>query len=272
MPNQSLTEKGRNATAQVLREYAEKLIAQKAVGLQKIDLSKLKKYAVISTPRVGSSLFCQSLEESGRLGWPVEWFNDLYIDQVNAVSSTSHLEMQEYIDGLYYGTVNKDNHIFGVNFHVNQYIEWKKRGFDILSLGFDKIYYLERRNKFKQAYSYVKAMKTKLWSAETEQLAGYENGVQIIITEQELVAGLKEILDWVKIYKSQLQHYVAREFLFEDFVVDGATKAALEICDELEVLPPKIPKPIETANKQSLCYDEKQLNTILGNLGVEIYR
>lgn len=237
---------------------------------EKLVLDKLKKYAVISTPRVGSTLFCHSLEHSGKLGWPVEWFNFRYVNQVTAVKNLTHFNMPDYIDDLYHGTANEDNHVFGVNFHIEHYMVWKKRDFDILSLGFDKLYYLDRRNKFKQAYSYVKSLKTDLWSTESERKAGYENGIEIDITEQELVAGLKRIIDWTGFYKAHLKPHVTREYIFEDFLSDNAAHATSEIYDDLNIALDKIPSTCGPMIKQSLSYDEKQLNKLLKNLGVNI--
>jgi LPS sulfotransferase NodH len=267
MSTQSLKKKGRSTTDNQLRAFAEKLLLQKKEKREQIELHRLKKYAVISTPRVGSSLFCQSLEKSGKLGWPVEWFNYRYVNEVTAIKNITHFNLQDYMDDLYFGSSNEDNHIFGVNFHIEHYMKWKKRDFDLLSMNFDKIYYIERRNKFKQAYSLVKALKTDIWSAESEKDAGFQDGVEIDITEKELVAGLKMIVDWTSFYRTHLKKHITREYIFEEFIPDAAANATWEICDDLDVKVDRVPSSRQYMKKQSLSHDEKQLNKLLFDLG-----
>jgi LPS sulfotransferase NodH len=162
---------GTRTTIARIRPFAEQLVdaAQKAAG---IDTSTIKKYFVLSTPRTGSSVFCAVLERNG-LGWPVEWFSDLYMAQVAEILGTPELNFWDYLRTVVLGSYRPESNVFGVNFHVNQYRWLKERGGDILAIGFDRGYYLHRRNKVKQAYSFAKSTKTGFWSREAEILAGY---------------------------------------------------------------------------------------------------
>lgn len=261
-----IRKKGAEATDALLRDYAQTMLENAKKNTGKVDPKSLKKYAIISTPRVGSTLFCDTLHKAG-LGWPVEWFNDIYIKQVCALKNTTNCDIPTYLNELLLGTSNADTGVFGLNFHIDQYIAFHKRGLDLMKLGFHAVYYVRRKATFKQAYSYAKSAKTSLWLRDTEIAAGFEDGVEVEITPQELMAAAKSIVDWQGIYDALFKNIVKREYVFEEFVGDLGQSAAKEIGQDLgvDITPPEKP----TMEKQSNSFDQQQLQSLLEGLGIK---
>lgn len=243
----------------------ESMLRQFEKNKNLIQMDQIKKYAVISTPRVGSTMLCKSLQTYGRLGNPTEWFNPSYTRELIQLTRQK-INFQNYINLIYLGTINPENHIFGVNFHVGQYMQMKKQGMDVLSLGFDKIYYLERANKFAQAYSYAKGAKSKCWSKESESLLGYTDGMDISISTVELIDKVHEILHDIEYYEEHLQQHVTRSFLYEDFIQDNAYSAVTQICTDFTVEMPCTHIEQPTMQKQATSKDQMQLQRLLESL------
>ena len=84
-----------NVKSQV--ERFQKLIERRDQNRDRIDPSKIRKYAIISTPRVGSSMFCHCLESVGNMGWPTEWFHPSYIQTFAYMTKRPNLTM---VDGF----------------------------------------------------------------------------------------------------------------------------------------------------------------------------
>ena len=128
------------------------------------------------------------------------------------------------------------------------------------------IYYCERYNKFKQAYSFAKSLKTSFWSKEAEEKHGYRNGVTAEVSPYELVRNLYDILKDIEYYNEHLQSMTSKEYYFEDLIQDQALAATREICRDFGVEPKKV--TYIPMKKQSTPRDEKQLRQIIKNLTV----
>lgn len=207
------------ATSRILASYAVRLLNQASSAKRKAN--EIVKYAVISTPRVGSTMFCRKLEETGRLGWPVEWINDRYASAM--IEEVGAMRADEYLDLIIRGSAT-ENGVFGINFHVHQYRSWKKLGFDILDLRFSKIYWVERRDRFAQAFSFAKGLKTDLWSKEFEIAAGFPDGVQVELSHEDVAAALGAVTQELDSGEDLLAK-ADRRFYYEDLVVDGCAAA-----------------------------------------------
>ncbi len=212
-------------------------------------------YAVISTPRVGSSMLCQHLEATNKLGWPVEWFNPLYIQAYLRAHGTSRFVFGEYMDLLLRGTMSKTN-IFGVNFHVNHYIYWKNEGLDLLKLNFDKIYWVERKDKVKQAYSLAKATKTDAWSKEAEQQQPKTEDLDI--SPPDVAGHLAYICKECAYFEEHLKPLVHRSFIYETFTQDSATEAVKDILNDFSLTYTDI-KDFRPMKKQANAQDEENI-------------
>jgi len=227
----TLQARGLKITRQRLTRYFERLIQQAS----KNDSNRSKSYAIISTPRVGSGFLCKNLEGTRALGWPLEWFNELFVATFLSLQGIDQLDFQEYFSYIIRGTKTRNN-VFGVKFHINQYMTWKNRGLDLLKLGFDKIYYIERQDKISQAYSLAKANKTSMWSNETEMLSGFKDGVDTEITPSEVACCLAAICGEIDFYHQHLSEFTSRMFVYEGLEVDSAVSATESILEDLNIL------------------------------------
>ena len=96
-----------------------------------------KKVAIISTPRCGSSMFCDILRKTGVIGTPLEWVNMRYLGAYSKYFELNNIDMSQYLDFIYRKTTSP-NGIFAINFHIEQYVEMLKHKFNIFDLNFDK--------------------------------------------------------------------------------------------------------------------------------------
>ena len=109
-----------------------------------------KSILIISTPRCGSTLYCDVLSDLNMIGQCKEWFNMRYISAYATFKGISNINFQEYLHFLKLKTTNNTG-VFSVNVHVEQYIDLLKHNLDIAELGFDCVVYLSRKNKIAQA-------------------------------------------------------------------------------------------------------------------------
>lgn len=176
--------------------------------------SPCKKIAIISTPRCGSTFICESLSKSGKFGDPSEWLNPRRMAVYARYFGFSQLHLQNYLEFVMARTVT-ENGIFTLNFHIDQYMYWKDQNFDPLSLGFDHIIYLYRRDKVAQAYSYAKALVTDQWRSTMEPIQTVEASK---ISNLQILNALNMQCIWDEIYANHLAQYVRTTFCYEEVV------------------------------------------------------
>ncbi len=183
--------------------------------------SNTQKIALISTPRSGSSLFCDLLQKSNQLGEPREWINLRYIAAYAKLTGTGEVNIRDYIDFIIQKTTTK-NGFFSINFHVSQYTELKNKGIDIFALNFDKIYYIYREDKLAQAYSLAKANLTDQWSSTN--LVNSQSG-DLTISNHQVIRSLLEIVSSEDYYHQHLENRCNMAFSYEDFSRLDGTEA-----------------------------------------------
>ena len=175
-----------------------------------------KKVAIISTPRCGSKFFCESLASTGRFGYPAEWMNPSYVNAYARVLKPTNLNLSEYVNFIIGRTTSPDG-VFSLNFHVDQFMYWQKRGVDLLSMYFDRIYHLQRRNKFAQALSYAKANMTGQWRVTDKPTRHVPTDE---ITNSIVIGALHQLSLWDEFYESHLARFVHRSYCYEDYLSD----------------------------------------------------
>lgn len=186
-----------------------------------------KRIAVVSTPRCGSTLFCSSLESSKLFGSPSEWFNARQIEDFGTVWGLENVHLGRYLNHVIEKTTTP-NGVFSVNFHVGQYDFWKEQGFDIMSLHFDKVIYVHRRDKIAQAYSYAKALKTDQW--QTLFAPRQEIGPEGVSTAQVLELAAKIAEEDLR-FNRTFAPVIAARYAYEDYVADPEIyREALAVC------------------------------------------
>jgi LPS sulfotransferase NodH len=173
-----------------------------------------KKIAIISTPRCGSTFLCESLASTGRLGNPSEWLNPRRMAAYGRYFGLDRVDLKKYLMFVISHTTTS-NGVFSLNFHVDQYIYWRKQKIDPLAMGFDRVLYISRRDKIAQAYSYAKAMVTDQWRSEFEpaqvvDVADIRNG--------QILDALKMQSVWDETYSRHLDRHVHARFVYEEMI------------------------------------------------------
>ena len=197
-------------TDEILYDIMVDLEQREATPLNQIR----KKLLVLSTPRSGSTLFCEVLSATDLIGECREWLNQRYFQAYAKVTGEPQVQLSRYIDFVAAKTVGSTG-IFAVNMHVEQYMFLMKQSFDALSIGFDLIVSIERRDKLAQAISLAKANATDQWSHNTKALSESSGPGSL-----EIAAALHHLLASNENYKRHLKEKVSHEYVYEDFVTD----------------------------------------------------
>lgn len=255
-------------TERLLQDVARKLVRTARTNMTRhADTAGLRKYCVVSTPRTGSTAFCEVLADTG-LGWPLEWFNARYLDVVSAAAGGGSIDIRQYLGLVLFGSANFETGVFGLNLHVGQYKAMLQHGVDVFELGFDRIYYLSRRKKLAQAYSYGKALKTDLWSREAELAAGAA-AVPVPMGARELCERLLQILSDDAFARERLGGRFDTVFVFEDEIGDGFAGATRRVAQDLGFDPAPSPAPLRRV-RQSGAADRQALARLAEELGVTL--
>ena len=204
--------------------------------LNKKDVTNIKKKILfLSIPRSGSTFLCDVLTKHGGLGFPEEWLNPVHINEFSkyiAPQLKGGSSLKEYCWFLLNKT-SSENGYFSTNMHVYNYKWWREKKIDwIEELGFDHVYFISRKDKYAQAYSYALANVTADWRQMTEKKRG-----KIVkeVTLLKVLEYLKIILEQEMFYEQELKSYVQREFFYEDFAGEDLEKTVQTICEDVGI-------------------------------------
>ena len=200
----------------VVMQTFEQSLTELFTELQQLPDSRAPrmKVAVISMPRCGSKFFCDSMSSTGQFGRAREWANTFYLQAYANLIGVDRVKMGRYLQFVMKKTTSA-NGLFTLNFHVGQYIWWKKRGVDLLSLRFDRIYFVHRRDKIAQALSLVKAKYTNQWSSNIAPSRIVDAGE---IGNSVILRALLELSREEEYFMENLAAQVCRSYYYEDFL------------------------------------------------------
>jgi LPS sulfotransferase NodH len=138
-------------------------------------------YLIGATPRTGSYLLCEVLRNTGLVGRPTEYVSQSFEGYWSRRWGTS--TYGEYLDKVI-ETGTTPNGVFGLKTHLYQFNyfvgklrqipEYRELGLpDLLSTIFPNLHYiwLTRRDKVRQAVSFLRARQSNIWSQTDEPLA-----------------------------------------------------------------------------------------------------
>jgi len=187
-----------------------------------------RKIAILSTPRSGSTLFCDSLASTGLFGQPEEWLNPRRIEAYRRIRGVESAHLAEYL-GFVSSRTTSDNGVFSIKIQIDQYKTWKeKANFDAFDLQFDVILYVYRRDKVAQAHSYAKAMMTDQWRSYFASKPGFAAEP---VAKSAIANALLSIVGWEEFYETNLSRRVNRTYCYEDIAGDDDfLRRALEDC------------------------------------------
>jgi len=238
--------------------------------------AKPRRYLILSTPRTGSTMLAERLNATGKLGYVHEWLNWEFMMHTIRRFGHGELPLADYIRIIDRATTSSTG-IFGVNIHVHQVRSWLAKGFDIFSLGFERVYWLARTDRSAQAYSWAKAFKTKCWSRQMEIALGFTNGLQIEITPLETARFLTAICDDTTYYRNHITsaRQIDREFYYEELAADRCHHAVTTISADFDVAVSPIdtvspePAALGQSGVQSQDHDRLQLAEIKKFFGMK---
>lgn len=121
------------------------------------DVSTLKKsLLVLTTPRSGSTMFCEALNSTNELGWCEEWFNYEYFAAYLIVNKIELFNLKDYMKWVAERSIR--NGVYCLKWHVGQVESMRNDfGVDFNSMHFDRVIWLYRRDRLAQAVSLAKA-------------------------------------------------------------------------------------------------------------------
>jgi LPS sulfotransferase NodH len=170
---------------------------------------------ILSTPRCGSTLFCEALNSSLQLGIADEWLNYEYFATWTLVLGLDHFDLQEYINWIARKTM-RNTGVLVLHWHVGQVVAMNNDfGLGLQSLDFKRIVYLSRRDKIAQAVSLAKAV-------STNQFRSYEGATAPAnLSFPAIAKALKNITDFDTFAHTTLRQYIDFEWAYEDFKHTG---------------------------------------------------
>jgi LPS sulfotransferase NodH len=128
-----------------------------------------RRYAVLSSPRSGSTMLCSALIASGHAGYPMEYLNARNIACYREVRG--HWSVTESMRDFERRRTS-GNGCFGMKLHASQYVavfgtqmSEDQPGIKFLR-GFDRFILCHRRGKVEQAISRILANERQLWTYE----------------------------------------------------------------------------------------------------------
>jgi LPS sulfotransferase NodH len=227
-----------------------------------LDLNQVKfRYAIISTPRCGSSMFCDILKRTEKLGRPEEWLNLRRIRAYCQVKGLKNVSFSKYVDEITRYTTSSTG-IFGVNFHVDQYRSLLRRNIDILdAMKFDKIYYLRREDKVSQAYSLAKARVSDVWSSNVALTPAAQKKVDGL-SNSDVLAELARIGRWEEVAAGELAEKIDATFEYDNVLADETASCFRQIFSDAGIAFPSDFQPIAARTKQSGEQDLRKIEAI----------
>ena len=180
---------------------------------ESVDLNTIKKKVLIlSTPRSGSTIFCDVLMNTKKIGDCREWFNMRYLAAYGKLVANENVNINEYLQFIMAKTIG-DTGVFSVNAHIEHVMFFAQRKTNMLDIGFDQIIYLSRDNKLAQAVSLAKSNLTDSWGSDIQ--GNQENLSKM--NNAEIVSSLKHIIDSDNYYQQHLAKFTQAEYSYEDF-------------------------------------------------------
>jgi len=169
-----------------------------------------KSLCVLSTPRSGSTLFCEALNSTGLIGHIEEWFNYEYFRAWYYVLGKEDFQLKEYLTWVIEHSIG-DTGVFGVHWHIAQvYMMIKDWGFGMNNMRFDECVLIRRGDKIAQSVSMAKAFKSDCFRS-------YEGDPgKVEITNRDIAHTLEVLADHEdKI--PEFKNIITRTYYYEHF-------------------------------------------------------
>jgi len=184
----------------------------------------IHKIALVSTPRVGSTLLSDKLSFIAGKSIFREWLHNKYCIAYQKITG-ENFEPFAYLDQVY-NLFNPETGTFILNVHIHQYEFWKTNyNINIFEyFEFDKIYYIKRNVFFDQVFSFATAMKSGLWGSDIEKALKLHTNFKVLITEKEIEAAILFLKKQQHNYQRSLEKHTDHTFIAESIMGNQGKK------------------------------------------------
>lgn len=231
------------------------------------------RYLILASPRSGSTLVGRMLHATGQAGDPLEYFNPNLRDAERDTRGLESLSFPQYLS-IAEARSTTANGVFGMHLHLSQFADAfhrkpGERGVNGEMLAFlrsfDKFIWTRRRNRIRQAVSWVIAKRAKSFHSResAEQINEYD------IMPDELVNALSLVcandFGWENLIKRN--DLRARTVWYEDMVTDyhGSSRIILRHLGLNGTVRDIPPPPIQ---KQATELNDRLARRFAGYLGI----
>ena len=251
---------GRKATEDRVASYVDSFLARAAAG-QPAEVRK--KYLLLSTPRTGSNWLAHELRSEGELGYPYEWFSPVYIGSVLGRLGRP-FDRRHYSDLVLAGSTTP-NGVFGLKAQLDQVIRLRnEQQFDLMELGFDAVIWLERRDVVAQAYSYVRSLKTNVFSRYTEQERKVEElgNPHLVVETSAVLNAAAQLTQWREIFATHFRSRTDLCLSYEDIMEEGIDSTVSRLRQLLGLAPARRSPSTREYEKQARPEDARRIAEI----------
>ncbi len=236
------------------------------------NVSVSMRYAILSSPRSGSTLLSRMLYETQSAGDPLEFFNPRLLILQRKTTNQPHLSLNQFMLDMESRRTSQ-NGVFGIKMHYSQLLSaFNTKNPNAKVIGFlankmDKLIWIRRRDRIGQAVSQVIGLKTQMWSSEDSRFGKPIHDVKIhpFETIRALNGICQEDTGWEQLIAQA--GLTVHEVWYEDLVEDYDTQSHsvihyLGIEDQVDGIPPP---PIQ---KQASELNDKVRQQLMAYLGI----
>jgi len=182
-----------------------------------------KRYAILSSPRSGSTLLGRALYETKLAGDPQEYFNPPLLALEREQTGNATLSLNAFMRAMEARRTSA-NGVFGMKMHYSQLLgvlRARKPNENVIAYlrKFDKLIWMRRRDRIRQAISQAVGMRTNVWSSEDSR---FERDPQVNIHPYACIRALNAVCQedagWQQLVKGA--NLEVHEVWYEDLVSD----------------------------------------------------
>lgn len=201
-----------------------------------------KSYAIVTTPRSGSTYLCDLLKSTAIAGQPAEHLR-LATQELSRHCNFNYLKL---LDNLQEYRTTK-NSVFGTKLISHFLFELRKTkpNFKTFMQSIDQFILLIRKDKVAQAISLVLAQKTEVWHLHSEETkTNYQSQLESIVIDHNLLKEVEAKITIIEQQEAQLKKILADHqieplvVVYED-VLDNAPIQINRILDFLNITKPE---------------------------------
>lgn len=225
------------------------------------------KYAILSSPRSGSTLLSRMLHATGMAGDPLEYLSIYLLELERKRTGNQSLTLTEFLNAMTPRRTSQ-NGVFGMQIHYSQFIAaFSSDAMQRFIGGFDKLIWVRRRDRMRQAVSMAIARKTRAWSSEETLAVAIDDpaAVHPIDCVHALSIVCKNDFGW-----EQLITDLSLDVLviwYEDLVQDYPGESAKTLRHlGLDAAVTQIPEPV--IHRQSSALNDLILESTLAYVGI----